>query len=109
MATEASVMPRGGNFNGREKSDTGGLEVYKYCSIANQMHIVKLGEVYGLRFKCSSSTSRGRRPSALDLSEGSVLVNFVLDLMVSNFTIAVDRSHVRPYAYGLQWYTNYLS
>ena len=103
-------MPRGGNLNGREKSDAGGLEVYKSSNIANQMHIVKLGEVYGLRLsKCSSSTSRGRRPSALDLSEGSVLVNFVLDLMVSNFTIAVDRSHVRPYAYGLQWYTNYLS
>ena len=49
MATEASVMPRGGNFNGREKSDTAGLEVYKSCNIANQMQIVKLGEVYGLR------------------------------------------------------------
>ena len=39
----------------------------------------------------------------------TVPANFVLDLMVSNFTIAVDQSNVRPYSYGLQWCTNYLS
>ena len=52
-------------------------------------------------------TRSGGLPQAILWS--TVLANFVLDLMVTNFTSAVDPSNVRPYAKGLQPCTNYLS
>ena len=42
-------------------------------------------------------TRSGGLPQAILWS--TILANFVLDLMVTNFTSAVDPSNVRPYAW----------
>ena len=49
-------------------------------------------------------TRSGGLPQAILWS--TVLANFVLDLMVTNFTSAVDPSNVRPYSYERKWCTN---